>query len=252
MLCPWDRETVVYEGLNCSMPLKQPFHRPQKDTIGTTLMEKVARESEMRKRRRLEWSYEERWEKSVRAHEYVESQTDVQRMMIAHNKKRRAAEERAMELVKRRIELLDIPMPVRPPKVLGKGNNEQHPTFWRDWLANFEPLAEVELTTKSLPFKESVAHALSPIDRNQRRLAILHRKPWTGHCEHCGHKGHEELWCLKRRAECVEYAKENEEELYEGDIMLNPEELPHGQRGFQKRAWQEAKGYVAYYDSDSA
>ena len=112
-------------------------------------------------------------------------------------------------------------MLVKPPNELGKGNDEQqHPTFWRDELAKLEAQPKAEPTT----------NALLPIDGNQRKLAILHKRKWKGYCEYCGMCGHEEFWCIRRRADCVEYAEQYGEELYEGDIMLDPEDLPHDQR----------------------
>ena len=55
-----------------------------------------------------------------------------------------------------------------------------------------------------------------------------------GYCEFCGTKGHEEVWYIRRRTDCVEYAEQYKENIYEGGIMLEPEDLPYDQRVNQR------------------
>ena len=91
-LSPWDRRTLLYGGLNGSMLLKQLFKDPEYAGLALNPTDLAIRESELRKKRRADWTDEERWRKSALAHDYIENQTAIQRKKIADNKRRRAAE----------------------------------------------------------------------------------------------------------------------------------------------------------------
>ena len=115
---------IPYGGLNSSMPLKQTIKDPEYAALGLHPTDLVLRESEMRKKRRADWTYEERWQKPSRAHESIENQTDIQREKIADNKKLRAAEKKAMSAVEKLVKLLGIQMLVKLPTSLERARTK--------------------------------------------------------------------------------------------------------------------------------